>query len=146
MGYQLVYMPSYKRFYNEQKMVKLLQNHLWRCAVTFVWLGFSKWMYCSRWKIRNIMRTFNPLMPDVHYIIINTWRNLHLKVVGLFNYVWPFIGHQAIKGYKITLLYTFWLEQDDKFMIGAVLIKISMKRFFHFGFSRISWIAVYDII
>ena len=117
MGYQLVYMPSYKRFYNEQKMAKFLQSHSWRCAVTFVRLGFSKWMYCCRWKIRNILRAFNPLMRDVHYITINTWRNLNLKAVALFNYIWPFIGHQAIKGYKIALLYTFWLEQDDKFMI-----------------------------
>ena len=75
--------------------------------------------------MRNKLRAFNPLVLDVHYIIINTWRNLHLKVVGLLNYVWSFISHQAIKGYKIALLYTFSLEKDDKFMIGVVLTKAS---------------------
>ena len=93
-----IYVLSYKRFYNEQKMVRLLQSHSWRCVVTFARLGSSKWVYCCRWKIGNILSVLNPLMPDIHYIIINTWRNLHLKTVVLFNYVWPFIEHQAIKG------------------------------------------------
>ena len=75
--------------------------------------------------MRNKLRAFNPLMPNVHYIIINTWRNLHLKVVVLLKYVWSFIWQQAIKGYQIALLYTFSLEQDDKFMIGVVLTKTS---------------------
>ena len=88
-----IYVLSCKRFYNEQKMAKLLQSHSWRCVVTFARLGSSKWMYCCGWKIGNILSVLNPLMPDIHYIITNTSRSLHLKAVVLLNYVWPSIGH-----------------------------------------------------
>ena len=42
--------------------------------------------------------SINPSVPGVHLKVTHTWTNLQLKAVGLFKYVWPFSGHQALKG------------------------------------------------
>ena len=47
-------------------------------------------------KYNNIF--LNPLTRGVHQKLIYTLTNLLLKATGLFKYVWPFSGRQALKG------------------------------------------------
>ena len=37
-------------------------------------------------------------MPGGDKKVTHTYANLQLKAAGLFNYVWPFCYHQALKG------------------------------------------------
>ena len=58
------------------------------CTTLFWWqlLIFTDWL------------NINSLMPDFHWKVIHTWKNLQSLAAGLFKYIWPSSGHQALKG------------------------------------------------
>ena len=43
-------------------------------------------------------RSFNPLVCGVHEKVIQTQTNAQLSAAGLFKYVLPLRGHQALMG------------------------------------------------
>ena len=43
-------------------------------------------------------KIINPLVCGVHCKVTYTQTNLQFSAAGLFKYVWPFSGHQALKG------------------------------------------------
>ena len=48
-------------------------------------------------KFVKIKLVHNPLVPGVHQKVTHTLTSLQLSTAGLFKYVWPFSGHQALK-------------------------------------------------
>ena len=50
------------------------------------------------WKNSEIFYEFKPLMPGGNKKVTYTQTNLHLSAASLFNDVWPFCYHQALKG------------------------------------------------
>ena len=50
----------------------------------------------------------NPLTPGVHQKVIHTFKNLQLKATDLFQFVWPFNGHKALRGENKISLKSFY--------------------------------------
>ena len=45
--------------------------------------------------------SLNPLVHGIHWKVTHTSTNLQLEPAVLFKYVWPFSGHQALKGLNL---------------------------------------------
>ena len=59
-------------------------------------LSVNDGLYCN---------PFGSLVLGAHLKVIHTQTNLQLKIVGLFKNVWPFSGHQLLKGWRLMLEY-----------------------------------------
>ena len=58
-------------------------------------------IYISYFLVLSCWYAVNPFStPGVHWKVTPTQRNMQLKAAGLFKYVWPFRGHQALQ-YRI---------------------------------------------
>ena len=78
------------------------QWNIYKYIVDYLLLRLSD---LSRWPI------FNPLTPGGNKKVRHTLTNLQLKAAGLFEYVWPFCYHKALKGQQRFVRYEEFVGQ-----------------------------------
>ena len=105
-GSRLVYQASLR------KIIEWLQNWMknnlvqWKHSITLHVLQmfpepFWRWLLYIKTRIDHFfqvyLNSFNLLTSCLHLKVIQTETNLQLSAAGLFKYVWPFSGYQALK-------------------------------------------------
>ena len=100
-GSRLVYQASLRKI-NEwlQNLVQwkhCITLHVLRMFPEPIW----RWLLHFKTRIDHFFQIylnyFNLLTPCFHLKVIHTETNIQLSAAGLFRYVWPFSGHQALK-------------------------------------------------
>ena len=91
------YCKTFKNTYFEER---LLLDQINPSKSVFVQFCFCFYGNISVEHMPKVVWKYLPLVPCVHSKVTLTWTNLQLQCAGLFKYVWPFSGHQALKVWR----------------------------------------------